>query len=64
MFYLKQEHEDGDYQDKDGKRFYLLSGCQIWQPDKEVNEGCDEFENDEEAITAYGLTKVEPPEEH
>lgn len=81
--YKKVENPEGHYQDKNGKRFDILT-CKITESKEQVqvgtrtetdeegneievpvyemqvviNKGWDNFESLEEAIKAYGLTKV------
>lgn len=59
MVFLKQQNEDGEYVNAAGEKFTLLYGDCIFQPGKEMNEGCDTFETLEVALESYGLTKVE-----
>lgn len=59
MVFLKLENENGEYVDKDGARFSLLYGDEIYRPNKEKNEGCDTFETIEEAVESYGLSKYD-----
>lgn len=59
MVFLKQETEDGEYVNVDGVKFSVFYGDCIFQPNKQMNEGCDTFESLEEALIAYGLTEVE-----
>lgn len=59
LHYLIYESEDGEYQDAQGNRFGVIEGQYIYQPDKEVNEGCEVFENLDECLKAHGLTPME-----
>lgn len=57
--YLITETEDGEYQDAQGKRYSVIEGQFIYQPGKEVNEGCEVFETLDECLNAHGLTAMD-----
>ena len=85
--YRKMENPEGEYIDKDGKRWDIQychyseeyeyqqtgtetiideEGHEIEVPVYDwvvvINKGCDSFDSLEEAMEAYGLTKVEEEE--
>lgn len=60
MWYFKEESENGDFQDKDGKVYILTECYRVIAPDGRCNAelGYTEFENMEECIRAWELTEV------
>ena len=61
MVYKKIESETGAYQSVDGVLFDILESTKVVGP-QGVNVGWDTFNNIDEAVAAYGLTRIPEPE--
>ena len=61
MVYKKIQNEQGDYKDNKEVRFTILEAHEAYTPEG-LNVGWDEYESEEAAATAYGLTYDPLPE--
>lgn len=55
MVYKKIQNEEGNYIGQDGKRYDILEAHEAYTPQGK-NVGWDEYESEEAAAQAYGLT--------
>ena len=60
MWYFKEENENGDFQDKDGKIYSLTECHRVIAPDGRRNAelGYTEFKNMQECLKAWELIEV------
>lgn len=60
MWYNKIENENGQYQDENGNRYDVSECYRVIAPDGKRNAelGYTEFENMEECVTTWKLSKI------
>ena len=60
MWYFKEENENGDVRDKDGKIYQLTECYRVIAPDgrKNAELGYTEFDSMQQCLEAWGLTLI------
>lgn len=61
MWYFKEENENGDFIDDDGKSYFLTECHRVIAPDGKMNAelGYTEFSDMEECLKTWKLTRKE-----